>query len=254
MQDNGFSDSKYCYPGTNVLKNKLNIRDAAELFEAEKKLTSIRLEELQDRPVTGRFGFAHLKKIHGYIFQDVYDWAGKERTVEISKSDSLFCTLRCMKSYADTVFAKYFPECYKNKDSIEDFVEAFSNNYGDLNALHPFREGNGRAQREFARMICLKCGYAFDLSCTTHKKMVSASQISLRTNDNGPLKEIFKNAIMPLEQYESRNSKHIYIFSSDDLSLESGKVLSNRYEDEDSETVEINNSLYEEKIRKMNEE
>lgn len=78
-------DNIYCYPDSEVLKNKLNITDKNELFEAEKELTAIRLKELQDKPIKGKFDFKHLKAIHGFIFQDVYDWAGKERTVEIGK-------------------------------------------------------------------------------------------------------------------------------------------------------------------------
>ena len=72
-------DNKYCYPDSEVLKNKLNIIDKNKLFEAEKELTAIRLKELQDKPIKGKFDFKHLKAIHKYIFQDIYDWAGKER-------------------------------------------------------------------------------------------------------------------------------------------------------------------------------
>lgn len=65
-------DNKYCYPETDVLINKLNITDAGQLFEAEKELTAIRLRELQDNPIAGKYDFSHLKAIHKYIFQDVY--------------------------------------------------------------------------------------------------------------------------------------------------------------------------------------
>lgn len=88
-------DSKYCYPNSEVLKNKLNITDKDDLFEAEKELTAIRLRELQENPVKGKYDFEHLKNIHKYIFQDVYEWAGKERTVEIGKGN-LFCTTACI--------------------------------------------------------------------------------------------------------------------------------------------------------------
>lgn len=71
-------DNKYCYPNSDVLKNKLNITNAEELFETEKELTIIRLQELQKNPIKGNFDFKHLKDIHEYIFQDLYDWAGKK--------------------------------------------------------------------------------------------------------------------------------------------------------------------------------
>ena len=85
-------DNKYCYPNSAVLRNKLNITDKNELFEAEKELTAIRLRELQENPVKGKFDFKHLKAIHKYIFQDIYDWAGMERTVEIGKGNKKTAT------------------------------------------------------------------------------------------------------------------------------------------------------------------
>ena len=111
-------DSKYCYPGTEVLINKLNIMDAFDLFKAEKDLTYIRVQELQDNPIAGEFDFAHLKAIHRYIFQDIYEWAGISRTVEIGKGN-LFCTVACIQDYANSVFKKYFALCYAAKDDFD---------------------------------------------------------------------------------------------------------------------------------------
>lgn len=82
-------DNKYCYPNSEVLINKLNITNQKELQQAEMKITAIRLQELQKNPIKGRYDFAHLKAIHHYIFQDLYEWAGKERTVEIGKGNLL---------------------------------------------------------------------------------------------------------------------------------------------------------------------
>ena len=103
-------DKVYCYPNSDVLVNKLNIQDSRDLFEAEKKLTYIRLKELQDNPIKGDFNFDHLRKIHKYIFQDIYEWAGEVRSVEIGKRN-LFCTTPCIHSYADSVFVKFFRQC-----------------------------------------------------------------------------------------------------------------------------------------------
>ena len=114
-------DKKYCYPDSEVLKNKLNIRDKDELFEAEKKLTFARLQKLQSEPIKGKFDFAHLKAIHKYIFQDLYDWAGEERTVDIGKGN-LFCTVPYIQEYAKSVFNKYHSQCYANRDNFEDYI------------------------------------------------------------------------------------------------------------------------------------
>lgn len=92
------SDTKYCYPGSNVLVNKLDIRDPNKLQIFERKLTMLRLLELIDKPIEGKFDFKHLQAIHAYIFfQDMYDWAGKIRTVDISKGNT-FCNVRFISS------------------------------------------------------------------------------------------------------------------------------------------------------------
>lgn len=148
------ADNKYCYPDTEVLINNLNIKDKEILFQAEKKLTFIRIQELQQQPIIGKFDFLHLKKIHKYIFQDIYKWAGERRTVEIGKGN-LFCTTSCIQSYGESVFNKYYSQCEQHKNDREKFIKVLAENYADLNALHPFREGNGRTQREFARLISL---------------------------------------------------------------------------------------------------
>jgi len=71
------SDTVYCYPNSDVLINKLNIRNLDVLYEAEKKLTMLRISDLLDQPIKGMFDLKHLQSIHNYIFQDIYDWAGK---------------------------------------------------------------------------------------------------------------------------------------------------------------------------------
>lgn len=244
-------DNKYCYLNSEVLKNKLNITDRNELFEAEKELTAIRLKELQDKPIKGNFDFEHLKAIHKYIFQDVYDWAGKERTVEIGKGN-LFCTTSCIQSYAESVFNKYYFQCYNAKDNFKDFIRVFADNYGDLNALHPFREGNGRTQREFARMICLECGYDFNLSVTTHSEMLKASKLSFDKADSSGFIKIFSEAVVPLDRAINQDFSVLNILTSDDLTID---ISSNYdyYEYNEYEKADIYNSIYQAKISEMNE-
>ena len=250
------NDSKYCYPNSNVLKNKLNIRNGKELFDAEKKLTLIRLQELQSNPIVGNFDFEHLKNIHYYIFQDIYEWAGKVRTVEIGKGN-LFCTTACINSFAESVFSSFYSDCFFYKDNFEQFVNTFAQYYGDLNALHPFREGNGRTQREFGRLVCLKCGYAFDLSCTTHSAMLEASILSFNEGDNRLLREIFLQAIIPLEEYNRIKNK-VQILTSDDLIIENNTSQYDYYDNEDEDLIKKYNEIYKSKFLtngvKQNEE
>ena len=215
MRDNK-RDNIYCYPDSNVLVNKLGITDKDELFQAEIQFTSARLYQLQEKPINGKFGFTHLKKIHQYIFQDLYEWAGKVRKVNIGKGN-LFCLVQNIPSYAETIFNTYYSSCYAAKDNKEEFLGQLVKNYANLNALHPFREGNGRSQREYARELCLKCGYVFDLSNTSHKEMLNASIISFNEGDNAELLRIFTTAVIPIDEYKGRPDDFLSILSSDDL-------------------------------------
>lgn len=242
-------DNKYCYPNSDVLINKLNIQNSEDLFNAEKKLTLIRLQELQNKPLKGKFDFEHLKQIHHYIFQDIYEWAGRTRTVEIGKGN-LFCTTAYIDSYAESVFLNYYPQCIENKDDFEKFIKVFADNYGNLNALHPFREGNGRTQREFARLVCLECGYIFDLSHTTHKEMLEASVLSFNKADSSLLCNIFKNAIIPSDEYISKNGV-VQILTSDDLIINTPCDYYDYYGCDNYEIIEKYNEIYNEKTLEL---
>ena len=169
-------DNKYCYPDSEVLKNKLNITDKNELFEAEKELTAIRLKELQDKPIKGNFDFKHLKAIHKYIFQDIYDWAGEIRTVDIAKGN-MFCKVQFIHIQAEEIFKKINLQSLESIN-YDEFISKIAYYFSEINALHPFREGNGRTQREFIRELALKCGYKIDFSKISKEQMLEASKDS----------------------------------------------------------------------------
>ncbi len=117
--------------------------------------------------------------------------------MDIAKK-SLFCLTQHMESYAQTIFPSYYHDCMQAKNHFDKFVHIFASYYADLNALHPFREGNGRSQREFCRELCLQCGYLFDLTYTCRAEMIQASIESLEKGDNAKLEAIFRKCIMPL--------------------------------------------------------
>jgi len=246
-------DPKYCYPDSNVLINKLNIRNHAELFESEKRITFARLQQLQSNPLPGKYDFQHLKDIHRFIFQDIYAWAGQERTVEIGKGN-LFCTTAYLQDYARSVFAKYFPECFAVRHNHTDFVRVLSENYGDLNALHPFREGNGRAQREFARLVCLRCGYVFDLSCSTHSEMLAASKLSFDKGDSTGFISVFSRAVLPYNgEAGLLSSNRLNILTRDDLTIPAFGGY-DYYESGEHIASESYDKIYKAKILKMDAE
>ena len=108
------ADDVYCIPGTAVLKNKAGIKNQDLLDNYEADFTAIRILELSQTPVEGNFNLAHLCKIHEYLFQDVYEWAGEIRSVDIIRGDSRFCNVRQIQSYSNTVFSALAAEKYLN--------------------------------------------------------------------------------------------------------------------------------------------
>ena len=170
-------DTKYCYPDTDILINKLDIRDLDKLHIFERKLTMLRLLELLDKPINGKFDFKHLQAIHAYIFQDVYDWAGKVRTVDIAKGN-MFCNVRFISSQADVIFSGLKEEHYLAGLDEDMFIKRLAYYFSEINALHPFREGNGRSQREFIRSLALKNGYLIYFDRVSEEEMLLASQKS----------------------------------------------------------------------------
>lgn len=178
------ADLVYCYPDSDTLINKLNIRDFQKLQDAERDITARRLLQLYDHPIKANFDYTHLKRIHRYIFQDIYAWAGRERTVDIAKSN-MFCNVMFLASQAAEIFEKLKQEhCLKDLPR-EKFIERAAYYFGEINALHPFREGNGRTQREFFRELALNAGYKIDYSNVTEEEMITVSRESFLLKYDG---------------------------------------------------------------------
>jgi cell filamentation protein len=168
----------YLHPGTNVLKNLRGLTDPELLERFEARRTHYRVSELIDNPIPGRFDVGHLKAIHRYIFQDVYEWAGQFRTVNISKGGHLFGLATFLEPALQQVLTKLAAENHLIELDANTFAGRAAYFLGELNAAHPFREGNGRAQREFIRELGLKAGHYIDWRATTAEEMIEASQLS----------------------------------------------------------------------------
>lgn len=170
--------SKYCYPNTDVLINKFNIRDQEKLSSRETLVTGKRLLELQNKPVKGDFDLQHLKRIHKYIFQDIYPFAGKLRDENIAKDTFSFANALFLEECANDLFNGLKNEkCLSGLD-VDNFSERAAYYMAEINVLHPFREGNGRTQREFIRTLSLSNGYFLDWSNVDKEKVFEASVLS----------------------------------------------------------------------------
>lgn len=186
----------YCYKGSDVLINKLNIQDEESFFKVERLYSGLRQSELLNKPIDGDLDFKHLKAIHFYLFQDLFYWAGKVRTVAIAKGN-LFCLPQYIESYAKDIFSNLKRDNYYLGLSKDEFVNRITNLLADINALHPFREGNGRAQREFIRYLGIKNGYGFDWSKVSAEENIVASYESVN-GDNAKLRVIISRIIYSL--------------------------------------------------------
>lgn len=187
-------DTVYCYPGTEVLINNFGEHDPKVLSQLEGMCTAARIVDLLKKPVSGNFDLTHLKKIHHYIFQDIYSWAGQFRMVNISK-ELLFCDVNFIEKELNKLFLKLKGENYL-KDCSEDNIAAKAAYYlGEINAIHPFREGNGRTQREFIRELLLPTGFYVDYSRCNAKMMLYAS-INAFAGDYTLMTELFDKCIV----------------------------------------------------------
>ena len=191
-------DAKYCYPGTNVLKNKLDIRDLDRLHEAERDYSSVRQAELSNMGVTGDFSFKHLCSIHKQLFQDVYSWAGKTRTVDISKG-TIFCLVQFIESQFADLYRKLKKENFLADIADEkEMGKRLAFYLGELNMIHPFREGNGRTQRIFIEQLCLNNGrFEIDFTEITKEEMIAASVRSANAS-NDMLEELIEKCLIKL--------------------------------------------------------
>ena len=125
----------YVYEGTNILKNKFGLKDFEELNKAERLFTTIRERQLRENPIQGNFDYDHLKKIHAYIFQDIYDWAGKERTIDIAKYTG-FCPVNNINTYADSIFKNLKENNYFRNLDPNEFSKKAAELFSDINELH----------------------------------------------------------------------------------------------------------------------
>ena len=157
--------SLYCYPDSDVLKNKLNIRDRDELKRAEEEITALKQYMLMESPIKGRFSKTQLMNIHRFLFEDIYSFAGLIRREQISKGDTMFYPPHLISKELDKVFSKLHSEKMLHETDRKRQIEHLSYIMSELNIIHPFREGNGRSIRELIRcMMALHYGFSLNWS------------------------------------------------------------------------------------------
>lgn len=162
-----------------VLRNRLGIVDRGELEQVEAELTALRLVELQEQPIPGGYDLAHLQAFHRFIFGDVYDWAGELRSVVIGKGE-VFCLPQFIGPFADDVFGRLARDGFLRGLGRTPFVDGLTELFADVNALHPFREGNGRTQRAFLAQLAADAGWRMRWEPMNPGENVRSSQLAHR--------------------------------------------------------------------------
>jgi cell filamentation protein len=192
----GANQDKYCYRDSIVLFNLLNIRDANKLADAEAEFTAHRYITYQSSIQTlSDFSLDHLKHLHYHLFQDLYEWAGTIRDVDISKGDTRFCTWTRIEPEAKKLFQTI--PALAHHENYDELIEKVSDLFCEMNILHPFREGNGRVLRFFFEELLFTLGYDVTWPNISQQDWIDANIAGVNLNLES-LKIIFSQAISEL--------------------------------------------------------
>lgn len=187
--------SDNCYQGTTVLINKLNIRDEHDLSEVEALITLTKASLLEEQPAIGYFDFEHYKAIHKFLFDELYDWAGSIRTVNISKKGTSFCPYTEIEFQAALIFQRLEQQDFFKGMDKPEYISELVDFYSATNYLHPFREGNGRTQRAFITQLVRFADHDIEWSSIDTELLMFATIQSANGVDN-LLMELINQAVV----------------------------------------------------------
>lgn len=183
----------YTFPGLPVLRNKLGITDQAALETAERVHSARRLLEAASPPPT--FDYTHLRALHFHMFQDVFDWAGMERTVSIQKGDSLFAAPRFLSRHGRQCM-EALRSGVQTSGSFDACVAILGHFVLEMNALHPFREGNGRVLREFLNRLVSALNWGMNVGAMRKDRWIEACIAGFR-GDEAPMTGLMADLVIP---------------------------------------------------------
>lgn len=172
--ETGF-DEMSNYPDTRCLVNYFNIRDRSRLRHVEHFMVNVRTAQLFLHPLPGPLNFQYLRDVHSHLFADIFPSAGMIRTAEASKRKD-FCRPQFIERCSREIFTRLADEDYlRNVGDVDDFVNDLAFYMGEAEALHPFRDGNGRAIRFFFSRLVYEAGYKLRWADADADRMLEAS-------------------------------------------------------------------------------
>lgn len=183
------SPDPYCYPGTKILKNLANLRRQSDLNTFELALTTQRFAEGLPR---GHLSVTHYYAVHRHLFQDVYAWAGKPRTVRIAKGASSFCYPENIEVEMRKLFTWLKQNDFLRSVEPPAFAKGAAHFLSELNAIHPFRDGNGRTQLAFMALLAAQAGREFNVQKIKRGPFLAAMIASFNGDERLLVAEIGK--------------------------------------------------------------
>lgn len=172
-------DDPYSYKGTNTLKNRIGLRDREALESFELEMTTLRGSEPLPE---GNFDARHYRSVHHHLFQDIYSWAGQYRTIRTAKAGNWFCFPEHIEGEMERLFKQLHEAHTLEIDDQVAFTAAVARFLGELNAIHPFREGNGRSQLAFTHLLGMAAGMPFDFGKIKPASFMEAMIASFHCN------------------------------------------------------------------------
>lgn len=220
------SDDPYVYPGTDVLINKFDIREPSALEETEREFVAQRLTQAIP---AGDFDLEHVQAIHHHLFQDVYDWAGEVRTVEISKDGHQFQFRQFIETGMADVHRRIVEAEYFRETTPEEFAAGAGQIIGDVNYAHPFREGNGRTQLQYLKQLGAQAGHEIDLERLNPDSWIEASREAHQANYDAMTRCVGETLVQ--EQERLNDNDQIRAQMLRDLQQEQEAVAPDREQD-----------------------
>lgn len=188
----------YLIPGSTVLRNLVGATTATDLAVAEGDLSFARALQLLDEPPIATNDLNDLKRIHFHLFQDVYDWAGELRTVDVRKNvpgADYFLPFGYIEHAAALCFVELAEERFLTGLQRSTFVRRLAYHYEKINYIHPFREGNGRVQRIFWNRVALEAGWQLDWRPVHGEENHAAARAGSDQQDLRPLITMFDKIV-----------------------------------------------------------
>lgn len=192
-------DVGYFVETDDLLHNKLGIADLKKLEETEYDITAQKTSQILASIHPVIFDFALLLDLHRQLFEEIYDFAGQVRTVNISKPDSPvpFCYCDFIPSESSRIFSELARDNYLVGLEHDEFTDKLAYYASELNALHPFREGNGRTTRLFLTLLALHAGYFIDYEFASRRAILHADTEAFAGNLQ-PLKDLYRQIVIKL--------------------------------------------------------